>query len=96
MENKKIYNDDVERIVNDPKKKRMADMRDKMAIVKKQKNIFEIAYIMTLLAVLFLICGLSEFIIYWLAYGAASVFALCSAFYWGKLCEHAKIYGWYL
>ena len=95
MENK-IYNDDVERIVNDPKKKRMADMRDKMAIVKKQKNIFEVAYILTLLAVLFLVCGLSEFIIYWLAYGLTSILALCSAFCWGRLYEHARIYGWYL
>lgn len=93
MENK-IYNDDVERIVNDPERQEAINAFYHNRIMNKQRKIFSGALLYAVLAVAFCALGYVGWFADWLAYPIASVCAVRSAFGFGRYCENTKVYGW--
>jgi hypothetical protein len=94
MENKKIYNDDVERIVNDPKKKRIADMRYFEREERQQIRLINISLILTIIGVLLFAVGSLGIVASWLSQFGIAICFLSAMFWFGRYFENAKIKGW--
>ena len=95
MENKNVYNDDVERIVNEPERQEAISTFYEKRQERKQKKILNNACLKLVLAVVFGLLGVSGLFVSWFAFPVMSVFGLCSAFSFGRYFENGKVFGWY-
>ena len=93
MENK-IYNDDVERIVNDPKKKRISDVRYFEKEERQQVRLIDKSLILTTIGVLFFVADALGIVASWLAQFGIAICFLSAMFWFGRYFENAKIKGW--
>lgn len=94
MENKKIYNDDVERIVNDPERQEAITEKHKKEHEERQAKILTdvLAF-----GVASLFCGLMGCFGWaapWVAFPAFAVCGLYSAFLFGRWFEGNKFRGY--
>ena len=96
MENKNtIYNDDVERIVNDLERQEAIEAFHQKRKVNRQKKMLDKAIVLCGIAILFQVCGLFGLIVEWISLPVFAVSMACSAFCFGRWFENGKIYGWY-
>ena len=91
MENK-IYNDDVERIVNDAVKSRKAEKMKKME--KKRKNMFYSSIISACAGLIFALFGIVGWMDTGLAFILFFVFVMYATFRFGRWLENCKCWGW--
>jgi 1,4-dihydroxy-2-naphthoate octaprenyltransferase len=94
MENK-IYNDDVELIVNDPERQEAIEAFHQKRKVNRQKKMFDNAVIFCVIALAFAILGALGLMVDWIVCPAFAVCVALAAFYFGRFFENGKVYGWY-
>ena len=94
MENKKIYNDDVERIVNDPERLEAINAFHNKRKAKRQRKMFTDGLILAFIAVVIGLLGIYGLLAVWVSFPAFSVCGLCSAFMFGRFFENGKTCGW--
>lgn len=93
MENK-IYNDDVERIVNEPERQKAINaFHEKRQAKRKRKMLFD-ACVYATIALTFGLLGFVGWMFGWIAYPVCSACGLFSAFRFGRWFENGKSYGW--
>lgn len=95
MENKKIYNDDVERIVNDPERQEAINAFHEKRQARRQKKMLVDACVYATIAVAFCILGFLGWIIPWIAFPILSVCGFYSTFCFGRWFENGKCWGWH-
>lgn len=94
MENK-IYNDDVERIVNDPERQAIIEERYHKRIQHQQRKMMIDAILYSAIAVAFGALGIIGFIDVRLAFPVCTAVGIWSAFCFGRFFENGKVYGWH-
>lgn len=93
MENK-IYNDDVERIVNDPDRQSKIEEFHHERLVKKQRKMLLRSVANAILAIVFALLGIVGWLAPWIAYPMLAICGLAAAFNFGRWFENGKVYGW--
>lgn len=94
MENKNIYTDNVERIVNDPKRQNEIAEAWRKRRAMRQRRILTSAISYAALSFVFAFFGLVGWVIPCVAFPVCATGGLCSAFRFGRLFEHGKTFGW--
>ena len=96
MENKNvIYNDDVERIVNDPERQNAIERKWTKRIEKRQNKIAIDAYVFLAFSLAFGLLGAIGWMIGLLAYPVSICCGMYAAFCFGRLIENGKAFGWF-
>ena len=93
MENK-IYNDDVERIVNDPERIAVINERYHNRQMHKQRKFLIDAAVYVVIAVAFGLTGCFNCMTPWIAFPAFAVCGMYSAFCFGRYFENGNCWGW--
>jgi uncharacterized membrane protein (DUF485 family) len=93
MENK-IYNDDVERIVNDPERQEAINERYYNRQMHKQKKRLADGCVYATFTVAFGLLGYVGWMASWLAFPIFAGCGLYAAFCFGRYFENGKIWGW--
>ena len=94
MENKKIYNDDVERIVNDQQRQEVINAFHEKRYAKRQRKMLMDACMYAAIALAFGLLGIVGWMFNWIAYPVCAACALYSAFRFGRWFENGKCWGW--
>lgn len=93
MENK-IYNDDVEQIVNNPERQAaISDLHQKTRVQKKRKMFFD-AVLYSMLGCAIGQIGAEGLLVNWIAIPASLVYSLYASFCFGRWFENGKCRGW--
>lgn len=96
MENKNaIYNDDVERIVNDPERQAIIDDRYHKRQMHRQRKMLTTALVYVFFAATFGALGLAGWMLVWIAYPVCAACCVWSAFNFGRWFENGKCWGWH-
>lgn len=96
MENKEIiYNDDVERIVNDPERQEAINAFHEKRMAKRQRKMLIDAFVYLTFALAFGALGIVGWMFNWIAYPVCVVCALYSVFRFGRWFENGKCWGWH-
>lgn len=93
MENK-IYNDDVERIVNDPERLAAINAFHEKRYAKRQRKMLIEALVYLAFALAFGALGAIGWMIAELAFPVCALCSLYSAFRFGRWFENGKVCGW--
>ena len=93
MENK-IYNDDVERIVNDPERLAAINAFHRNRKVKRQRKMLFDALLFVAIAWMFGVLGVYNLIVPWISFWVAFAVGMYAAFLFGRFFENGKCYGW--
>lgn len=94
MENK-IYNDDVERIVNDPERQGAINAFHKKRMAMRQRRMLTDACVYSAFALAFGILGCVGWMAPYIASPVCSIVGLYSAFRFGRWFENGKCWGWH-
>ena len=94
MENK-IYNDDVERIVNDPERLAAINAFHRNWKAKRQRKMLFDAILFVAIALMFGVLGVYNLIVPWISILVASAVGMYAAFLFGRFFENGKICGWH-
>lgn len=94
MENK-IYNDDVERIVNDPERIAVINERYYHRQMHKQKKKLADGCVYATFTVAFGVLGCIGWMTPWIAFPVFGLCALYATFCFGRYYENGKCWGWY-
>lgn len=92
MENKKIYSDDIERVVNDGHENRKAKTMARYE--KRRKNILYKSIASATIGLIFALFGICKWMTAWLAFPLFFGFVMISAFLFGRFFENGKCWGW--
>ena len=95
MENNKIYNDDVERIVNDPERQEAINAFHEKRQAKRQRKMLIDAFLYLAFAMAFGLLGSVGWMFNWFAYPVCAACGLYSSFRFGRWFENGKCWGWY-
>ena len=90
MENK-IYNDDVERVVNNGHENRRKKGMAKYE--KRRKKIFYNSLTAALIGIAFALLGICGWLVAWIAFPLFCGFVICAAFLFGRFFENSKCRG---
>lgn len=93
MENK-IYNDDVERIVNDPERVEAINEFHRKRHAKRQRKMLIDACVYLTFSLAFGALGFVGWMFNWLAYTVCAACGIYSAFRFGRWFENGKCWGW--
>lgn len=94
MENKKIYNDDVERIVNDPKRQwDINAFREKRQAKRQRKRLID-ACVYAAIALAVGLLGCVGWMNPYIAFLVCGIGGLYAAFLFGRWFENGKCWGW--
>ena len=93
MENK-IYNDDVERIVNDPERQEVINAFHEKRCAKRQRKMLIDAVVYASIALAFGLMGCVGWMTPWIAFPVFSICGIYSAFCFGRWFENGKCLGW--
>ena len=91
MENK-IYNDDVERVVNNGHENRRAKNMQKYE--KRRKRMVHQAILFTIIGLVFALFGICKWLVGWLAFPLFFGFVMYATFCFGRFFECGKHRGW--
>lgn len=94
MENK-IYNDDVERIVNDPDRVEAINNFHRKRHHQQQRKMLIDAVVCAVVALIFGLFGCVGFLAPWVSVIVTGIVGLYSSFLFGRFVENGKCYGWY-
>ena len=94
MENK-IYNDDVERIVNDPERQVAINAFYENRQEKRQRKMLIDACVYAAIALAFGMLGCVGWMTQWIAFPVFAICGLYSAFRFGRWFENGKCWGWH-
>ena len=94
MENK-IYNDDVERIVNDPERQEAIAKSHHNRKMKKQRKMLINACVYAVISLAFGLMGCVGCMTPWIALLVCSIGGMCSQFCFGRWFENGKCWGWH-
>ena len=94
MENK-IYNDDVERLVNDPVRQEAINAFHEKRQAKRQRKMLIDAVAYAFIALGFGFLGYVGLMSPWIAIPACNIGSLYSAYRFGRWFENGKCRGWY-
>lgn len=96
MENKEIiYNEDVERIVNDHERQEAINAFYEKRQARRQRKMLMDACVYLAFAIAFGLLGYVGWMFNWLAYPVCGACGLYSAFQFGRWFENGKCRGWY-
>lgn len=93
MENK-IYNDDVERIVNDQARKEAVNAFHEKRQAKRQRKMLIDAIVYATIAIAFGLLGCVGWMTPYIAFPVCIICCLYSAFCFGRWFENCKCLGW--
>ena len=93
MENK-IYNDDVERIVNDPERQEAINAFHEKRRAPRQRKMLIDACVYAAIALVFGLLGCVGWMTEWIAYPVMAIVGIWSAFCFGRFFENGKCWGW--
>ena len=93
MENK-IYNDDVERIVNDPERQEAINAFHEKRYAKRQRKMLVDAIVCASASLAFGVLGCVNLITPYIAFPVCNIGALYAAFRIGRWYENCKCWGW--
>ncbi len=94
MENKKIYAEDIERIVNDPERQEAINAFHEKRYARRQRKMLIDACVYLTFAVAFGLLGIVGWMFNWLAFPVCAACGLYSAFRFGRWFENGKCWGW--
>lgn len=94
MENKKIYNDDVERIVNDPERQEAINAFREKRMAKRQRKMLVDACVYAAIALAFGLLGCIGWMTPYIALPVCGIGGLYSSFRFGRWFENGKCWGW--
>jgi hypothetical protein len=94
MENK-IYNDDVERVVNESERRLYIEEFHRNRKAKRQKKMIMDAISCAGVSLAFGVLGCIGWLALWIAMPTCSAVGLYSAFLFGRFFENGKICGWH-
>ena len=94
MENKKIYNDDVERIVNDPERQEAINAFHEKRMAKRQRKMIIDACVYAAIAFAFGSLSCVGWMISYIALPVCGICGLYSTFRFGRWFENGKCWGW--
>ena len=96
MENKEIiYNDDVERIVNDPERQAIIDERYEKRQHHRQKKMLNKAFLFATIFAAFIALTTLDWINCFVSFPVIVLSGIWSAFCFGRWFENGKCWGWY-
>lgn len=95
MENKKIYNDDVERIVNDQERQKAINAFHEKRQARKQRKMLVDAVVYAAIALAVGLLGCVGWMTAWIAFLVCAAGGLYSAFCFGRWFENGKCWGWH-
>ena len=96
MENKEIiYNDDVERIVNEHGRQEAINAFHEKRQERRQRKILNDGVVYASIAIAFAVIGSLGWLTDWIANPVAASCALYSAFCFGRYFENGKCRGWH-
>ena len=93
MENK-IYNDDVERIVNEPERQKAINAFHEKRMARRQKKMLIDAVVYAAVSLAFGLLGCFGWMTPYLALPTCVISGLYSAFRFGRWLESGKCWGW--
>ena len=93
MENK-IYNDDVERIVNESERTMILENQAQKRIAHRQKKMITDAIVYALFAIAFGALAAKDWMAGWVAIPICACCALFATFRLGRWFENGKCWGW--
>ena len=93
MENK-IYNDDVERIVNDPERQEAINAFHEKRQARRQRKMLIDACVYAAITLAFGLLGCFGWMTHYIALPVCGIGGLCSAFQFGRWFENGKCWGW--
>ena len=93
MENK-IYNDDVERIVNEPTRQEGINEFYKRRWARMRRRMLTNSFVLAMLATMFAFFGITGWLIPVISFVAAVVCGVFCAFCFGRWFENGKCTGW--
>jgi hypothetical protein len=93
MENK-IYNDDVERIVNAPERQATISKKYERKRLIRERAILADAASFGFLSVVFAVLGFSGWLLPFIAFSNFGIFGLFCIFYFGRWYQMKKKAGW--
>ena len=85
VENKKIYNDDVERIVNDPERIKAINAFHEKRQAKRQNKLLTDAVVYAAISLAFGLCGGFHIMAVWIAFPVMAACGLYATFIFGSL-----------
>lgn len=94
MENKKIYAEDIERIVNDPERQQKIEKFHRERLADRQKKMLLRSVTHATLAIIFAILGFVGWMTPWISYPMLAILGLSASFNFGRWFENGKVYGW--
>lgn len=94
MENK-VYNDDVERIVNDPERQEAINAFHEKRMARRQRKLLSDAVVYATIALAFGLCGCSHIMATWIAFPIMAACGLYATFIFGRWSEHRNNWGWH-
>lgn len=106
MENQ-IYNDDVERIVNDPERQECIEAKENekneainrfhnKRMRKRQERFMRNAIAFVFVAIVFAVLGFCSLLHIWISAVLFGVFAMIGVFNFGRFFENGKMVGWFV
>ena len=93
MENK-IYNDDVERIVNDPERQEAINVFHEKRQAKRQRKMLMDASVYAAITLVFGLLGCVGWMTKYIALPVCGLTGLYCAFRFGRWFENGKCWGW--
>lgn len=94
MENNKIYNDDVERVVNESERRFYVEEFHKNRKAKRQRKMILDAISFAGVSLAFGVLGCVGWLALWIAMPICFAIGLYSAFLFGRFFENGKCMGW--
>ena len=94
MENKKIYNDDVERIVNDPERQAAISEFHNKRLAKRQRKMLIEAIVFAVICLPIGVLWKTGLMSVLVTAPLQLICSVCSAFCFGRFFENGKCYGW--
>lgn len=90
----KIYNDDVERIVNDPERQKAINAFQEKLYAKRQRKMLTDAVIYAAIAFAFGLIGCVGWVTPYISLLVCGIGGMYSAFRFGRWFENGKCWGW--
>ena len=91
----KIYNDDVERIVNNPERQEAINAFYEKRMAKRQRKMLIDAVVYATIALVFGLLGCVGWMTPHIALLVCCIGGLCSSFQFGRWLENGKCRGWH-
>lgn len=91
----RIYNDDVEKMVNNPERQEAINAFHEKRQARKQRKMLNTGILYAAFTIAFYVLGMVGWMFGWVAYPLCAICCFWSALNFGRWFENGKCLGWY-